>query len=53
MISYKLNAVIAENIIKQLTQVGTEGHVSSSGGYNATVRPSGGEGIWVISPSTI
>ena len=38
------------NKISLLTQVGTEGHVSSSGGYSATVGPSGGE--WVATFST-
>ncbi len=39
------------NKSSSLTQVGTEGDVPSSGGYSATVRPSGGEWVVVLSTS--
>ncbi len=34
-----------------LTKVGTEGHVSSSGGYSATVGPSGRERVAILATS--
>ncbi len=39
------------NKSSSLTQVGTEGHVSSSGGYSATVGPNGGERVIALSTS--